>query len=447
MRKNLKTARPRWVDHPQHLRAIAKAALEAVDPFDAVNRYLQLQGNLLVVGQEKIALEQDTRIYVVGAGKAGVAMARAVEKILGDRISGSLLAVPDLPAEGLSVIQLCQGGHPLPTEGSIQAGEQIKTLLDGVREKDLVLVLLSGGGSALLELPLEGLQLSDLRKVNDLLIKSGAPIQDINIVRRHLSLIKGGGLVRLASPAKMVGLILSDVVGDPLEAIASGPTVPIMTERRDVWEVIERYKLGSRLSISVTNALKASVERKQALPELGTDEVINIIIGSNKIAARAAVVHAKELGFRGILLTTVVQGEAREVGRIIAGLVRAVKILEDTSPLCIVLGGETTVTVQGSGTGGRNQELALAAAIELEGVPNVAVMTLATDGIDGPTQSAGAIVHGGTMIKGRSMGLEALSFLKNNDSHTFFTKIGDTLTLGPTGTNVNDLIFCLSYGD
>jgi glycerate 2-kinase len=446
MAKNLERTKPQWVDHQLHLQAIAKAALGAVDPFDAVNRYLRLQNDLLLVGEEKIFLDEDTKIYVVGAGKAGVSMARAVEKILGERIYGSYLSVPDLPAEPLSLIRLSQGGHPLPTEGSIQAGHEIKALLERVCEKDLVLVLISGGGSALLELPLEGLRLSDLQKVNDLLIKSGAPIQDINIVRRHLSLIKGGGLARLASPAQTVALILSDVVGDPLEAIASGPTVLNIADRKDVWEVVQRYKLESRLPVIVKHALETYRGVKYTAPEVSTEKVINIIIGSNRIAAEAAVTKAERLGFRGILLTTMIQGEARQVGRYIASLVKAVKIPEELVPLCIVLGGETTVTVQGTGIGGRNQELALAAALDLEDTPNIAVMTFATDGIDGPTPSAGAVIHGGTVSKANSLGLEARSFLKNNDSHTFFNEMGDAINLGPTGTNVNDLVFCLIYG-
>jgi glycerate 2-kinase len=445
MKKERQTNRPRWRDRRHHLHAIAQTALAAVDPFNAVTRYLQLKDNLLTIGLKTFVMEKDFRIYVVGAGKAGVAMASAVEQILEKRISGSLVSVPNLPTEEFSVIHFCQGGHPLPTAGSIQAGEQIKDLLKDVREKDLVLVLISGGGSALLELPLEGLRLSDLQNVNDLLIKSGAPIQDINIVRRQLSMIKGGGLARMASPAHIVALILSDVVGDSLEAIASGLTTTSTTDVNDVWDVLKRYKLASKLPENVKNALELSIETREEFHGQRRTDITNIIIGSNEMAAKAAVGHAKELGFSGILLTTRVQGEAKEVGRYIGSLVKAVKIPENGSPLCIVLGGETTVTVQGIGVGGRNQELALATALELENVPNVAVMTFATDGIDGPTPSAGAIVDGRTISKARSLDLDGESFLMNNDSHTFFKEIGDAVALGPTGTNVNDLVFCLIY--
>jgi hydroxypyruvate reductase len=424
-----------------------RAALDSVDPFEAVHQIMKLRNNTLFIGKRRINLTEDIRVFVVGAGKAGIAMAKAVEEILGDYIRSGIISVPHLPAEPLSTIQFKQGGHPLPSEGSIEAGVQIETLLSGCSEKDLVLVLISGGGSALLELPMEGLSLSDLQLVNDLLIKSGAPIHDINAVRRQLSLIKGGGMARLAAPAQTFALILSDVVGDRLEAIASGPTTFSTTSVRDVWEILERYNLISKIPDNVKYVLKKLPlkERDQTADKVGSVE--NFIIGSNEIAARASVDQAEELGFRAMLLTTSVQGEAREVGRIIAKLVKSVELspTDKTSPICIVLGGETTVTVRGEGVGGRNQELALAAALELEGVPNAAMMTLATDGVDGPTTAAGAVVTGNTIPKARSLDLNGRAFLLNNDSHSFFDALGDAVTLGSTGTNVNDLIFCLVY--
>jgi glycerate 2-kinase len=447
MRRKSRVNSPEWCDRHGHLNAIAKAALDAVDPFETVKHHLKSLDRLITIGPHELLLEEDARIYVVGAGKAGVAMARAVEQILKDKIHAGLVSVPDLPTEKLSKIQLSQGGHPLPTGGSIQAGERIRTMLQDVNEQDLVLVLISGGGSALLELPVEGLNLSDLQTMNDLLIKSGAPIQEINIVRRQLSRIKGGGLAHLAAPAHTFALILSDVVGDSLEAIASGPTVPSTTGVKDVWKVLERYNLRERLPENVINALKNSTNLEPEYSGLSKDRLTNIIIGSNKVAAKAAVAHSSQIGFEGILLTTELQGEAREVGRSIAALVKAVnKFVSGAAPsVCMVLGGETTVTVHGSGSGGRNQELALAAAIELENTQNIAVMTLATDGVDGPTPSAGAMIDGETISKARELNLPAQSFLDNHDSFTFFHAIEDTVILGPTGTNVNDLVFCLVY--
>jgi glycerate 2-kinase len=432
---------PQWIDYRRHLRSIARAAIEAVDPYDAVTHHLKLNGDELVIGEYEYYLEEGTRIFVVGAGKAGITMARAVEDILGERIWAGVVSVPDLPSVSLQTIKLISGGHPLPTEGSIEAGKQIRDLLADVCEKDLVLVLISGGGSALLELPKDGLQLSDLQKVNDLLLKSGAPIQDVNIVRRQLSMIKGGGLARLAAPANIFTLILSDVIGDQLESIASGPTIPGPS---NVMDVYERYKLHSRIPGNVIRILEDTKGIEISKSSDGVAEIENIIIGSNTIAAQAAVDKARELGFQALLITTLLQGEAREVGKLIAALIKAVKILP-SNPICMVLGGETTVTVKGNGVGGRNQELALSTAMELEGVSEVAMMTLATDGIDGPTPSAGAIVDGQTISKALSLDLDAYSFLENNDSHTFFHALGDTVSLGPTGTNVNDLTICLVY--
>jgi len=435
-----------WNHYKKHLYSIARSALAAVNPFDVVQQFLQVNNDVILIGSKEYSLDEDVRIYVVGAGKAGVSMARAVESVLGERVTDGVIAVPDLPGQSLARIQLIKAGHPLPTAGSIEAGIKIANLLQGTVDKDLVLVLISGGGSALLELPVEGLQLSDLQQVNDLLIKSGAPIQEINTVRRQLSMIKGGGLGFLAAPARTSALILSDVVGDPLEAIASGPTIGSDTSARDAWNVLDRYDLLSRIPEAVKEILEGFSDDSNLIFE-PYFEVNNVIIGSNRIAAEAAIQFAQELGFQAILLTTMLQGEAMIIGSKIANLVKALKLpLVQKKPLCMVLGGETTVTVRGEGSGGRNQELALAAAIELYGLQNVAMMTLATDGIDGPTPSAGAIVTGETIARARALRMDARSFLTNNDSHTFFDALEDTVNLGPTGTNVNDLIMIIVYG-
>jgi glycerate 2-kinase len=439
---------PRWCDHRRHLHALATAALGAVDPFQAVSRCLRLEDGVLYMDEQAFPLRDRTRIFVVGAGKAGFAMSRAMEEILGDWIEGGVVAVPYLPPEPLHRIRLIKAGHPLPDDGSIEAGRKIKALLQRTRIEDLVLALISGGGSALLELPVTGLHLIDLQRLNDLLIRCGAPIQEMNAVRRQVSMIKGGGLVRMAAPATTFALILSDVIGDHPEAIASGPTSVSQTTREDAREILKRYDLLEKVPRKVLTILETPSHLNEGDQAPTGARVENLIIGSNRIAARAAVMRAKELGFRPILLTTRLQGEAREIGRWIGALVKSMKIDPSLrgSPICIVLGGETTVTVRGDGIGGRNQELALSAAIELDGWGNVAMMTLATDGVDGPTPAAGAIVTGETLAKARQASLNALSFLEWNDSHTFFHALGDAVTLGPTGTNVNDLVFCVVYG-
>lgn len=437
-----------WEEHASHLKKIAEAAIAAVDPFEAVVRHLQLEKDVLRVGDRRYALKRSTRVVVVGAGKAAVAMGRAAESSLGDRLREGLLAVPHLQGDELKRIRLIVGGHPLPTQGSIEAGEAIQGLLAETRE-DIVLTLISGGGSALLELPLEGLELQDLQRTNELLIKSGATIQEINVVRRQLSRVKGGGLARMAAPRPTIALILSDVVGDDLEAIASGPTVLSETTAKGAVELLKRYQLWPDIPQRVQEALQEGLRTEATGAAPGRMRVDNFLIGSNLIAAQAAARQAEQLGFEALLLTTHLKGEAREVGRVVAALVKgiATRQLPISIPACIVLGGETTVTVRGDGLGGRNQELALAAAIELARWEGVAVMTLATDGVDGPTPAAGAIIHGGTLEEGRSLGLDARSALDRNDSHTFFDALGAALQTGPSGTNVNDLVVCLVYRD
>jgi len=440
-----KTQAPQWIHYKEQLHAIAQAALAAVNPFDAVQRFLQIDHGKIRIGSEEYSLNEDAKIYVVGAGKAGVSMAQAVESILGKRITDGVIAVPELAGEPLSTIRLIEGGHPLPTEGSIEAGMKMADLLKDTVEGDLVLVLISGGGSALLELPLEGLRLSDLQQVNELLLRSGAPIQEINMVRKQLSRIKGGGLGSMAAPAKTAALILSDVIGDTLDAIASGPTVRSATSIKDAWSVLQRYDLLPKVPGVVNEVLERFSDETDTKPKKQLD-ISNLIIGSNRTAAEAAAEYAQKIGFQSLLLTSKLQGEARQIGSRLAKLVKALKLpFPNERPLCIILGGETTVTVHGSGVGGRNQELALAAAIDLEGEQNVAMMTLATDGIDGPTPSAGAIVTGKTIVKARELRLDPNDYLSNNDSHSFFRKLGDNVDLGLTGTNVNDLIFICVY--
>jgi glycerate 2-kinase len=440
-----KTHHPQWIHCKEQLHAIAQAALAAVNPFDAVQRFLQIDQGNIRIGSEEYFLDEDAKVYVVGAGKAGVSMAQAVESILGKRITDGVIAVPEFAGEPLSTIQFIEGGHPLPTEGSIEAGKKVADLLKKTVEGDLVLVLISGGGSALLELPLEGLHLSDLQQVNELLLRSGAPIQEINTVRKQLSRIKGGGLGSMAAPAKTAALILSDVVGDPLDVIASGPTVRSETSIKDAWTVLQRYDLLSKVPGVLKEILERFSDEVDTKPATQLD-INNLIIGSNRTAAEAAAKFAQEVGFQSFLLTTMLQGEARQIGSRLANLVKALKLpFPNGKPLCMLLGGETTVTVHGRGVGGRNQELALAAAIELEGVKNVMMMTLATDGIDGPTPSAGAIVTGETVVRARELGLDPDETLSNNDSHSFFRELGDNVDLGLTGTNVNDLILICVY--
>jgi len=438
---------PSWKDHRAHLEQISHAALSAVDPSAAIHRYLSLDGNRLSIGGNEFTLSPKGKIYVVGAGKASAAMGVAVEQILKHKITKGILAVPDPPTAHSQKIDHIIGGHPLPTENSIQAGQRIADLMEITTSEDIVIVLISGGGSALLDLPETDISLSDLQAINNLLLRSGATIHDINIIRRQLSRLKGGGLVRLANPALTVGLILSDVVGDSLADIASGLTVEDPTSATEALAILEKYELSLKVPKSIVELLRKKRHGSRSSDPISQNHVWNFLIGNNETAAQSAKAKAQDLGFQTYLVSTSMQGEAAEVGRVIAAMLTCIyeSRAGQSIPICVIFGGETTVTVDGSGIGGRNQELALSVALELAGNDGIALMTLATDGVDGPTSAAGAIVTGETLAQSRKIGLRARELLADNDSHTFFQTIGDTVILGPTGTNVNDLVIGLIY--
>ena len=428
----------RFADHRAHLAALRAAALRAVDPASAVRRFFS-----------PADFAEAGRIFVVGAGKAGAAMAQAAAEILGERLTAGVVAVPQLPASAPERITFVERGHPTPTAGSLLAGRAIADLLAQASARDLVVALISGGGSALLELPVAGLSLADLQITNRQLLLSGAAVHEVNAVRQRLSQLKGGGLARLAYPARVLGLILSDVVGNPLDSIASGPTVPATASPRAALAVVERYHLRGRLPHTVLQHLESALSTSVEF----VPSVDNRLIASNRLAGEAAAAAARELGFEAAFVADDWQGEAREAGERFARLVLQ-KARGQGGPLqsgaggrpaCLIVGGETTVTVRGAGKGGRNQEAALAAALVIDGLPNVAVSTFATDGVDGPTDAAGAIAMGDTLAHARALGLDPQKHLDDNDSYSFFSTLGDLLLTGPTGTNVNDLMFGLVY--
>jgi len=447
----VKPLAPVFDDYRAHLLALRTAALAAADPAEAVRRWF--------TPDDLLDAEQ---VYLVALGKAGLSMAQAAAGVLGARLAGGVAAVPRLPevvpgqppqplAERVSFIE---GGHPEPTAGSLTAGRAVEALLSRTTARDLVVVLVSGGGSALIELPRAGLTLADIKQTTAALLRSGATINEMNLVRTQLSQLKGGGLARLASPARVLGLILSDVVASPLEAIASGPTVIGPLESGAALAVIDRYGLRARLPEAVVYALQhgtGPLDVSRPAPR-----VENRLIGSNRLAAEAAVAAAHKLGFAAELIGDDWQGEARLVGRRFARALlaarpgpwqspRAETALEPLRPRCLVAGGESTVVVTGQGRGGRNQEAALAAALVIDEQPRLAINTFATDGVDGPTDAAGVVVTGETLARARALGLDAEHYLSDNDSYTFFTRVGGLLITGPTGTNVNDLMFGLAY--
>ncbi len=444
------------------LRAIAaqlqQAALRAVDPAEAVYKALSRVGDQLLVDSRAYALRNFERVFVVGAGKAALPMADAVCEVLHDRFSGGVIITKyghvdrTLPDQ----IRVREAGHPVPDQHSIDATRELVALLKTATPRDLVIAALSGGGSALMTLPADGVSLADLQATTQLLLRAGATIHQINSIRKHLDDIKGGGLARHANDATIITLILSDVIGDDLSVIASGPTVPDPSTFDDAWRVIEDFDLIDQLPASIRQRLLAGKQGKLTdTPKPGNalfERVQTVIIGSNARAALAAEATAKHLKFNTLLLSTSVQGEAREVAKVAAAIAQEIQRYNRpvAKPACVIWGGETTVTLKGSdlggrpALGGRNQELALAAAIAIDGLPDTLIAALGTDGTDGPTDAAGAIVTGETVGRGRSIGLEAAAYLAANDSYHFFQPLGDLIITGPTGTNVNDLLFVIA---
>ena len=421
---------PAFDQHRDHFAKLRDAALHAVDAAAAVERSFSIAD-----------FADAERVFVVGAGKAGVAMAKAAVSILGERLSAGIVSVPVLPPDTLHQISFIAGGHPTPNAGSLAAGQAMADLLAQTTARDLVLALISGGGSALLELPQPGLSLIDLQTTTNALLKCGATIHEINCIRSRLSRLKGGGLARLAYPACVLGLVLSDVVGNSLDVIASGPTVPLVSSEAEAKAVVEKYRLNALLPPKVLGFLKQKPPVEEVLCPTSWS-VENRIIASNRLAGEAAAAAAKKLGFDSFFLADDWQGEAREVGKRFARL-----LIENAGqgPKCFIVGGETTVTIRGNGKGGRNQEAALAAAIVIAGQPNIAVAAFATDGIDGPTDAAGAIVTGDTISCSHKLGLDPQQHLDGNNSYPFLSGLGDLIVTGPTGTNVNDLLFGLTY--
>jgi len=426
---------------------IAQAALKAVTPEECLRRAVHMEEEHLSVGGRTFDLPQIGRIIVVGMGKASARMAVALEELLGDLISTGLIVTADgylVPTQRVKVVE---AAHPVPDARGLAAARRIASLVDTAREKDLAIVLISGGGSALLTLPTSGITLSDLSRTNELLLRSGAKIQEVNTVRKHLSQVKGGQLAQRAFPAQVLALVLSDVPGDHLDAIASGPTALDPTTFNDARQILQCYGLWGEVPPSVRARIEAGACGDAAeTPKPGDQsflKVQNVVVGSGSVAATAAQAEGKRLGYHTLILTTTLEGEAREVGKILAALAREEVNSSRPIPLpaLIIAAGETTVMVKGSGKGGRNQELALSAALGIEGLPGVVISSLGTDGRDGPTDAAGGMVDGETVARLRAQGIDPRNALARNDSYTALAAAEDLIITGPTGTNVADLCF------
>ncbi|MFH2103514.1 MAG: glycerate kinase [Chloroflexota bacterium] len=421
---------------------ILAAAINAVDPGEAVQRHVRRDGNTLFVADRPYELPAFRHVTILGVGKASLAMTGAMGALLDPYLTDGLVVTKHAPPRMELWLPVMEGGHPVPDVRSLAAGERVIELVASLQPEDLLICLLSGGGSALMTVPVEGLTLADMQVVTSQLLTCGARIDEINTLRRHLDKVKGGGLAKLANGATVVTLILSDVVGNALEAIASGPTAPDPTTKETARAVISRYKMEKKLPAAVL----AGLEQNPETPKPGDpvfDKSSNLIIGSNLTAAQAALRQAENEGLHPYLLRTDQQGEARQAAFELSTVLRWAWKTGDPAPrpACIVAGGETTVTLRGDGKGGRNLELALAAVTELADFPDIMLVTMATDGEDGPTDAAGAVVTGETYRRGMALGLNPVEYLNRNDSYSYFSALDDLLRPGPTGTNVNDLTF------
>jgi glycerate 2-kinase len=436
---------------------IINAALDAVDPYQAVLRAVGMHGSNLIVDDHHYDLDHFERVFIVGGGKAAYPMTAAMAELLGPHLTRGIIITKDgyLPAEEakerFNNLVVYEAGHPLPDQRGIDATAEIIRLLESAGEHDLVICLISGGGSALLTAPAGDVSLDNLKIMTDQLLRSGATINQINALRKHLDAIKGGGLARRASPAEILSLILSDVIGDPLDVIASGPTTADESTFQDCWAVLELYQLLGKIPESIRETIQKGCEG--VIPETlkPGDPILTKIqtklIANNYLAAQAALEAARKEGFNSLLLSCYIQGEARDFGKIIAAIARQIDVTAQPlqRPACLIMGGETTVTVRGEGKGGRNLETALGSVVDLAGLRDTMLITLATDGGDGLTEAAGAVVDGSTLARAREKGHDPVDYLIRNDSYHFFSELGDLIVTGPTRTNVNDLAFLFNF--
>jgi len=439
---------------------VLAASINAVEPQELVTKFLVRKNNHLLFGEENLNLNSFERVILVGVGKAAYPMSIAAANLLGDNLTrGTILTKtnPDqLPKKISRKIEILTGGHPVPNQNSQKSAEYIKTQLSELTPNDLVLFLISGGGSALLASPSPGISLDALINTNQLLLSCGAEINEINTVRKHISSVKGGRLASLAAPAKLITLILSDVIGDPIDMIASGPTAPDPSTFQDVMEIIKKYELDALLPEVVVDRINQGCSG--GIPETPKpgDPIFNNtshhILGRNLDAVQAGILAAEREGFNASILPDPLSGEASQVGAELAEYL--LKMSKDDKPFprpaCLIGGGETTVTIPPNtniGKGGRNLELALNAVKIMDGVSNAALITLATDGEDGITGAAGAIVTGKSFRKGREFQMELDTYIKNHDSYSYFLRLDDLLQPGPTQTNVNDLCFLFTFNE
>jgi glycerate-2-kinase len=402
--------------------------INAASPSSLIPDNILLEKSILtisdIIGTSKLFdLKNYNRIIVIGAGKASIAMAYEVERILDDNIDEGLVVTKYNFKSQLKRIQPLKASHPLPDKNGIEASKKIIEICKNANEDDLIINLISGGAS-------------------EILLRAGATIQELNTVRKHISAIKGGLLAKYVYPATMINLIISDVIGDQLDVIGSGFTVPDPTTFEDSWNVMIKYKMEDKIPHSVKSYLLDGMEGKvPETPKPGNplfNKVYNLIIGNNELALSAIKTAAEEKGYYAKIISATLEGEAKVTSKFIAQLAKEYSLSEE-KPVCLIFGGETTVTVTGNGKGGRNQEFCLSFAIEIDGIKNITFLSGGTDGNDGQTEAAGAICNGKTIEIAKELGLDAMKFLNNNDSYNFFNKLDDLIITGSTNTNVMDI--------
>lgn len=426
-------------------RAIFDSGLEAVDPEVAIHTHLQRSENKLHLNNSEYSLSDFENIYVIGMGKAAASMAKAVEEILGDEITEGLVIVKYGHTAPLKKIKIKEAAHPVPDDSGLSGSREIIKLLEKTGKNDLVICVISGGGSALLPYPAGNLTLEDKQTVTKSLLECGADIHEINSIRKQISGVKGGRLAEHVYPSTLISLILSDVIGDDLDVIASGPTVPDTHTFHDCRNIIEKYNLNYKVSSRVIEYIEKGCDGEiEDTPKPDSpvfERTQNTIVGSNILAVKAAKAKAEKLGYNTIILSTFIHGETEEVAKVHTAIAK--EIISSGNPVnkpaCIISGGETTVTIEGKGKGGRNQEFVLAAAIDIDGLKNTVILSGGTDGNDGPTDAAGAIADGKTINRAEELGLNAYEYLCGNNSYNFFEPLGDLVMTGPTNTNVMDL--------
>jgi len=424
---------------------IIEHALLAADPYTATINLVHLDGDILSVGDLHLDLSGRGKIYLLGAGKATFPIAKALEEILGDRIADGVVIVKEGQPGNLHRVKIREASHPLPDERGFMAAKEMKTVAEMAQEGDIVFCVITGGSSSLAPLPVSGITLAEKKKVNELLLNSGATIREINAVRKHLSQIKGGNLALSIFPAELINLTVSDVTGDPLDYITD-LTVPDTSTFEDAIQVLKKYDLLERIPQSAREYLLSATPEMENPKDFGNMPMHTFVIVKSSVVCEAASNRASELGLASMILTSTLEGESKEISHVFTSIAREIKTCHRplTPPCAVIASGETTVTIPGEcGKGGPNQEFALNAALQFDGINEVVIAAIDTDGTDGPTELAGGIIDSSTLERARDKGLDLSRSLLSHDTCTALTELDDAIITGHTGTNVNDLYIML----